>query len=320
MSSPQIENGYTRIANELLDAIVRYPFTRREYAILFLIIRMTYGYNKKEDAISFWQIAEITGINRSDVSKSIAELVAKNVVKKTENGRFSHGQSIPFLAVNKHYKQWATVIKTPTVKTVSESPTVTVGELNTVGETPPSVNHLTTVSETPTETVGESPQEPSVKHHTHKDNTKDNKDNTKDSEQQPSATDPLQVACRLTWTAYKTAFAKRYGIEPVRNSKVNSQIKQFVGRLGFEEAPSVAEFYVASNEQFYAKKAHGVGYMLADAEKLRTEWATGKNVVDIGDYKSSGQRRLENTDKAVKEFLGDIANDDNVIEGDYRHA
>lgn len=293
MSSPQIENGYTRIANELLDAIISHPFSRREYAVLMAIVRMTYGYNKKEDAISGWQLSEITGIDRSHVSKTINDLVQKNIIKKSDSGRISHGQSIPFLSINKHYKTWATVAKKATVKTVAESATETVAELA---------------------------NQPLPKQPTHKDIKKDIKDIPKDSAQQPSVTDPLQVACRSTWNAYKTAFVNRYGTEPVRNSKVNSQIKQFVGRLGFEEAPSVAEFYVKSNEQFYAKKAHGVGYMLADAEKLRTEWATGKNVVDIGDYKSSGQRRLENTDKAVKEFLGEQPDSANVIDGEYSHA
>jgi phage replication O-like protein O len=297
MSAPQVENGYTRIANELLDAIVRYPFTRREYAILMLIIRMTYGYNKKEDAISFWQIAEITGINRSDVSKSIADLVAKNVIIKTENGRFSHGQSIPFLAVNKHYKQWVTVIKTPTVNTVGELPTVTVGESITVGETPPSVNHLSTVGELPTVTVGESPQEPSVKHHTHKD-IKNNKDITKDREQQPSATDLLQEACKATWLAYKSEFFSRYGTNPVRNPKVNSQIKSFVGRIGYEESPLVAAYYVKSNENFYVKKFHSVGQMLADAEKVRTEWATGRTSSAL-----SLESTRKQTTQAAKERL-----------------
>lgn len=288
MSSPQVENGYTRIANELLDAIVRYPFTRREYAILFLIIRMTYGYNKKEDAISFWQIAEITGINRSDVSKSIAELVAKNVVKKTENGRFSHGQSIPFLAVNKHYKQWVTVIKTPTVKTVSETPTETVGELSTVGETPPSVNHLSTVGETPTETVGESPQEPSVKHHTHKD-IKNNKDIPKRHIQKSTLPDGFGISDRV----------RHWALE---NGHENLEI----------------------HLQSFVLKATAKGYKYVDWDAafmnaIRDDWAkVSQN--KVFEFKSSGQRRLENTDKAVKEFLGDIANDDNVIEGDYRHA
>jgi phage replication O-like protein O len=288
MSSPQVENGYTRIANELLDAIVRYPFTRREYAIIMLIIRMTYGYNKKEDAISFWQIAEITGINRSDVSKSIADLVAKNVIIKTENGRFSHGQSIPFLAVNKHYKQWATVIKTPTVKTVSESPTVTDGELHTVGETPPSANHLTTVGDSPTETVGETPQEPSVKHHTHKD-SKNNKDISKRHIQ-------------------KSTLPQGFGI--------SDRVRHWALENGHEN--------LEIHFQSFVLKATAKGYKYVDWDAafmnaIRDDWAKVSQS-KVVEFKSSGQRRLENTDKAVKEFLGEQHDSANVIDGEYSHA
>jgi phage replication O-like protein O len=269
MTSPQIENGYTRIANELLDAIVRYPFSRREYAVVMAIIRMTYGFNKKEDAISGWQLSEMTGIDRSHVSKTINELVKKNVVKKGDSGRISHGQTIALLSINKHYKSW---------ETVAEMATDTVADSYTVAKSAPVPNQPTTVAETATETVAELAEQPLLNQPTHKDIPKDNKDNTKDSKQQPSATDRVQAACKETWKAYSAAFNKRYGVTPVRNPKVSSQIKQFVGRIGFEESPKVAEFYVGLNEQFYIKKAHGVGQLLADAEKLRTEWATGRPV------------------------------------------
>jgi hypothetical protein len=88
----------------------------------------------------------------------------------------------------------------------------------------------------------------------------------------------LQAACKTTWQAYSSAFNRRYGTMPVRNQSVNSQIKQYVQRIGFVEAPLVAEWYVGHQERFYVQKAHGVGPLLADCEKLRTEWATGRIV------------------------------------------
>ena len=44
------------------------------------------------------------------------------------------------------------------------------------------------------------------------------------------------------------------------------------------EAPFVAAFFVQHNAQYYVQKMHGVGLLLSDAEKLRTEWATGKSI------------------------------------------
>jgi hypothetical protein len=80
------------------------------------------------------------------------------------------------------------------------------------------------------------------------------------------------------WEAYSAAYSKRYGTEPTRNGTTNSQMAAFVRRIGKSEAPAVAEFYIWHNDFFYVKNLHPVGLLLKDAEKLRTEWATGKRM------------------------------------------
>ena len=92
----------------------------------------------------------------------------------------------------------------------------------------------------------------------------------------------LQASCRETWHAYDAAYALRYGVKPVRNAKVSSQLKQFVKRIGFAESPQVAAFFVGHANAFYIRKSHDVGSLLADAEKLRMEWATGRMVTASG--------------------------------------
>ncbi len=89
---------------------------------------------------------------------------------------------------------------------------------------------------------------------------------------------PLREACRKTWEAYKNGYWERYGVDPVRNAKVSSQIKQFVERVGMEAAPHVAKFYLLVNNTFYVQKLHPVGCLLADAESLHTQWATGRTM------------------------------------------
>ncbi|MGT3282516.1 hypothetical protein [Yersinia enterocolitica] len=89
---------------------------------------------------------------------------------------------------------------------------------------------------------------------------------------------PLMEACRKTWAAYKNGYWERYGVDPVRNAKVSSQIKQFVERVGMEAAPHVAKFYLLVNNTFYVQKLHPVGCLLADAESLHTQWATGRTM------------------------------------------
>ena len=55
-------------------------------------------------------------------------------------------------------------------------------------------------------------------------------------------------------------------------------VKQFVQKIGFEDAPFVAEFFVQHNDKFYVLKTHAVTLMNKDAEGLRTQWATGRSM------------------------------------------
>jgi hypothetical protein len=83
---------------------------------------------------------------------------------------------------------------------------------------------------------------------------------------------------QTTWESYRSAYMQRYGVEPIRNTTVNSKIKKFVERVGQEESPEVVKFYVSHNAQRYTSSAHSVGNLLFDAEKLRTEWARGRQI------------------------------------------
>jgi len=84
---------------------------------------------------------------------------------------------------------------------------------------------------------------------------------------------PVSVAA---WDAYASQYAVRYGVPPVRNAKANGQMAQFVGRIGAEDAPHVAAWYCAHQNRLYVAAGHCVDLLLRDCEKLRTEWATGR--------------------------------------------
>jgi phage replication O-like protein O len=145
--SPQIEDGFTRIANELLHAIISFGFTKIQLLIIFSVIRMTYGYGKKQDALSGWQMSTMTGIDRSNISKTIDSLVSMNVLIKYESGRLSHGVFVHDIALNKYYDNW-----------------ITVGNSTTVVKITPLVKQPNT--------VGNSTTQPLVKQPTHKERNK----------------------------------------------------------------------------------------------------------------------------------------------------
>ena len=80
MANPQTENGHTRIANEILDALCKIRIPGEARQILDCIIRKTYGFNKKSDGIPLAQFEEMTGIKRPNIIRSLNKLEEMNLI------------------------------------------------------------------------------------------------------------------------------------------------------------------------------------------------------------------------------------------------
>jgi phage replication O-like protein O len=100
MRSPQIENGHTRIANELLEAMMHFDFSKRQYKVLLAVIRKTYGYGKKEDDLGITQLAKLTGLDPAHAARTVRELVSMGVLIRRE-GRYAH-----VISLEKDYSHW----------------------------------------------------------------------------------------------------------------------------------------------------------------------------------------------------------------------
>ncbi len=113
MASPQLENGYTRIANELLEALCRLKISGNEMRILLFIIRKTYGYSRKSAQISLSEIAKATGIKSNHVSEILRGLVEKRVIEIERSA--SQGVVPQTISVVKDYQIWEQFPKIGTV-------------------------------------------------------------------------------------------------------------------------------------------------------------------------------------------------------------
>lgn len=102
------------------------------------------------------------------------------------------------------------------------------------------------------------------------------------------------------WDAYSAAYEKRYGVAPVRNMRSNTACAQLVDRLGATEAPSVAEWYLGSRNAFYSQTGHSLGMLVKDAEKIRTEWASGREISRI---QAIEQERLDEAGESWKRVI-----------------
>ncbi|MFU7478764.1 helix-turn-helix domain-containing protein [Pseudomonas aeruginosa] len=124
---------------------------------------------------------------------------------------------------------------------------------------------------------------------------------------QPDAERDRQQACRAIWSAYAAAYQHRYGTHPVRNSKVNGQVRDLLKRLGAEEAPAVAAYFVGINDAYLIRNCHDLGSLLAKAESYRTQWATDRQM------NGTTARQLERTQanlNAAKEAAESIREED----------
>ncbi|EDV9626630.1 replication protein, partial [Salmonella enterica] len=75
-----LDDGYTRLANELLDAVMCSGLPETELCILMAVWRKTYGYNKKMDWISNEQLEEMIQKHHTHCSTAKNSLIRKKVL------------------------------------------------------------------------------------------------------------------------------------------------------------------------------------------------------------------------------------------------
>lgn len=106
MSTPQLENGYVRIANEIMEALAKIPISSGNNQILYTILRKTYGFNKKEDRISISQLQKMTGLAKRTVIYCLQNLEAKKLIKiRRKKGR-GHRNEVNIISFNKNHEEW----------------------------------------------------------------------------------------------------------------------------------------------------------------------------------------------------------------------
>lgn len=118
MASPQKENGFTAIANEILEALARFRIPGQEMQCLLFILRKTYGFQKKADEIALKQFVEATGIRKNNVCRAIKTLESRNIISVIKNDN----RNASTYKFNKNYSTWKTVIKIENVIKIDNRP------------------------------------------------------------------------------------------------------------------------------------------------------------------------------------------------------
>ena len=127
MADVQLENGYTRIANGILEALTKAPLNGTQFRIVMLIWRETYGFNRKECSLSESYIASRLGLKRQNVHREIKGLFDHKILSVVQEATFNSSRVIAF---NKHYDRWQVQLQESEMDTGIENDSSRVIELD----------------------------------------------------------------------------------------------------------------------------------------------------------------------------------------------
>lgn len=106
MANPQLENGYTEIAHELIEAFCRTPLGKTESQIIWAVIRKTYGWKKKSDQISISQLCELTHKSRRMIIYGTQNLESKKIIKVIRKRGRGNINEVNEISLNKNHTEW----------------------------------------------------------------------------------------------------------------------------------------------------------------------------------------------------------------------
>jgi len=76
----QYENNFLRIPNHTAEALAKINLSKAEAKCLWVILRETYGNNRKYEIIPLSTFIEKTGLKKSAISKARRKLILRRII------------------------------------------------------------------------------------------------------------------------------------------------------------------------------------------------------------------------------------------------
>ncbi|MFM1655547.1 replication protein [Brevibacillus sp. B_LB10_24] len=112
---PQIEDGYTRIANEILEHIMKASLNGTQFRIVMAVWRFTYGFHRREHDLSLTFLARAINASRGQVDRELTALIDRNIISVVGTG----GRGSRVISFNKNYTEW---VDRPLISGLSSNP------------------------------------------------------------------------------------------------------------------------------------------------------------------------------------------------------
>lgn len=206
-----LDDGFTRIANELLEAVMHAGLSQHQLLVFMAVMRKTYGFNKKSDWVSNEQLSELTGILPHKCSAAKSVLVKRGIL--TQTGRV--------IGINKTVSEWSSLpVKGTEKKTYLKKVTLPESGKKSLPESGNAYypNKVNTKDK-----------------HTKDKHTKDNKDNINNPPKSPRAVSFDALAVQLpdwlsaeiwsSWVAYRRDLKK-----PIKSQQTVTQAINLLDR------------------------------------------------------------------------------------------
>lgn len=82
MADVQLENGYTKVANAIMEALIKTNMSPYESSITWAVVRLTYGWNKVWTVITYEDFREYTQITQNwHIWRTVRRLQQRNIIE-----------------------------------------------------------------------------------------------------------------------------------------------------------------------------------------------------------------------------------------------
>ena len=225
----QLEDGFTRVANELLDAVMASGLSETELCVVLAVWRKTYGYNKKMDWVSNDQLEQMIAKHHTHCSTAKSQLVAKKVL--VQEGRN--------VGMNTSIIEWKTKIN---------------GFCKTLAK--PAKDSLAEVAKDDVETLAGSAFEAKQVLLTTKDNIQKTINNTPqppegecDGQEEKPVSKKTPIDYQAVLSAYNTTLGDRLPQAEALNDKRRRAIKRLLTELKEPTVEAVENYFAAFAER-----------------------------------------------------------------------
>lgn len=101
--SAQLEDGYTRIADQILEEISKQKLNGTQFRILMVVWRYTYGFNRKDHEMSLSFFEKATELGKTQLDREIKNLIESKVLVVTKESTYTASRKLQF---NKNIAEW----------------------------------------------------------------------------------------------------------------------------------------------------------------------------------------------------------------------